>query len=256
MRAVVIEARRTPLRWVSVALAGLLVAFMIANRSDWAYTWQRASAAIDTPVFYVGPILAGAQTARAGALGRQHLWDMADSATRPSWRVGLSQLAVGALCALVPVVFGTLAAIVLMAGSGAPGFLDPGYPVVAALGLWWCVGIGQLAGGLGGPVWFAPIAAAMVCLFRFGIPHGNGYGSGGLDRVAAGAPSCLQIDWLAVGAVATETLVVGVVAVAPCPPRQGRATARRRGPSACDGGLRRRDRPRRGRGIRLPSANA
>lgn len=214
MRGVLIEARRTPLRWVSVLLAGVLVAFMLVNRADWSQVWQRASAAIDTPVFYVGPILAGAQAARVGAIARQGVGEVVDAGTRPSWAVALTQMVAGALWALVPVVFGVLTAGAVMVGSSAPGFVDLGYVLLAVLGLWWCVGVGQLLGSMGGPLWFSPIAAAMVCLFRFGIPYGNGYGSGGLDRVVAGAPSYLEINWIALGAVVLELLALGVLAVA------------------------------------------
>lgn len=213
MRVLAIELRRSPMRWLAV-IANLLVVYaLVVSFNDWGGIWQRSTAAVSTVGLWWLPLAAAAQAWRANVLAREHADRLAEAGTVSPVRVSLVQLTAGCVWAFVPLLLGWATTVVMNWQMRPPGFLSPGFMALGVLGAWCAIGVGQLLGAFGGPIWFAPLTGALVVLLRILLSGADGYGLHSLPIVVSGAPSYVSMRGIGLLAVSLQTGLVLLLAV-------------------------------------------
>lgn len=178
-RALLIELRRSAFTPVALALAAAQVALMLNDAANWRGVWPMASAQVSAQWWILAPVAAGlaaflrlrrvrlpgASTGDPGGLLRNR---------------SAAMLAAHAGLACLVVLVGCVFAVVVNVKAGAPtGFLWPSYVWVAVAFAVESVAVGHLLGSLGGPLWFAPVAAVMTTFLRASWGQSTGVGTPG-----------------------------------------------------------------------------
>lgn len=205
MRAVVTELRRGLVPRVAPVLALVLVVLMRADLSWWRGVWPASSAAVGSPLLFLGP-----------AMGALSAWEMSrrrDAFPQARARSTAAALAAHVLAGAGVLVIGLAYAWVVNAQAGAWGHPWVSYLLVAVCVVTGCVAAGFVLAAVSAPAWFAPVVTALACFLRLAWTQG---GTGALPRVFLGAPAYLELDPLAVvGAVGEAAVLVALALVTP-----------------------------------------
>ncbi|MFJ3306231.1 ABC transporter permease [Streptomyces sp. NPDC086549] len=210
MRILLMELRRSPLRWWFPVLVALDVAVLFGRSQWWIGVWPQASAAAQIPSFYLGPFLAAYAAWAAGRIQRLGFEDQHTAGTRPRWQVEGTQIAAVAVYGAAAYVVGAAVAAAVSYRDAGPGFLWPSYLLLGAALIVLCIAVGHLAGRWFPSAFAAPVISGLACFVV--VTMNGGPVQAGLF-VLSGAPAVevtpqsLAIRWaLALSAVAVAVL--------------------------------------------------
>ncbi|QAY71418.1 hypothetical protein [Xylanimonas protaetiae] len=214
MRTIVwTELRRSVLALGVLALAVAQVALMLNDVAAWRGVWPMASAAIGAPWMFLGPAAAGLSALDALQRSRQR-GAVLDGI---GWRSTTTAMLLARLVMVCVVILaGIVCAAVVNAAAQAPsGFFWPSYLVMALSFALGSVAFGVALGCLGGPVWFAPVAAALATFVRAIWFQGLGEGSPGaaFTRIFIEGRPWDELNVRGVVGAVLEALVVVVLAL-------------------------------------------
>lgn len=214
MRAIVwAELRRSALALGVLVLAVAQVALMLNDVAAWRGVWPMASAAVSAPWIFLGPAAAGLSALDAVQRSRQRGAVLAGI----GWRSTTTAMVLARVVMICIVILaGTACATVVNLVAEAPaGFIWPSYLVVALSFALWSAAVGMALGSLGGPVWFAPVVAALATFIRAIWFQGLGEGSpeAAFTRVFIEGRPWDALNVRGVAGAVLETLVVVVLAL-------------------------------------------
>lgn len=160
----VLETRRTPLRWAVFPLFAVML-LLLLPRTTWAWAWTTASSKPVMTTTFVGPMIAaGAAWAAASRTDRRGFRAWLDAAARPAWRADLAQLGAAIIVGLTAYALGLALAIFLASRKVGAGFLWPSYVLLGVSVIVACAAVGHLLGALIQSRNTAPPVAAALTL--------------------------------------------------------------------------------------------
>lgn len=205
MRVVVSELRRGLVPRLAPVLAVVLVVLMRTDVTWWRGVWPTASAAVGSPLLFLGP-----------ALGALSAWEMShrrDAFPEARVRSTAAALAAHVLAGLGMLFVGLAYATIVNLQAGAWGHPWGSYLLVAAAVVAGCVAVGFILAAVPAPVWFAPVITALACFLRLAWTQG---GTDALPRVFINAPAYLELNPLAVaGALGEASVLVALALTTP-----------------------------------------
>jgi hypothetical protein len=230
IRTLIIELRRSPMRWWLPVLIAVDLAVLLLRPLTWIGVWPQASAAAQLPTFYFGLALAPAAAWSAGRTARAEADELLLQMPRPAWQREAVHLVAVWLYGLLAYLVGILVAAGVSLGRAGPGFLWPSYLLLGLSMITLCAGIGHLAGRLFRSRFVAPLVAVPVVFLNVALRLGPDH----VFYVLSGAVQLGLSAWavatrLAV-AVAVAALAVTVIPLAER--NDARRTPRRYVPSA------------------------
>ncbi|WP_445529982.1 hypothetical protein [Streptomyces cyslabdanicus] len=210
MRILVMELRRSPLRWWFSVLVALDVAVLFGRAQWWIGVWPQASAAAQIPAFYLGPFLAAYAAWASGRIHRLGFEDQHTAGTRPRWQVEGVHIAAVAVYGGGAYVAGAVVAAAVSYRDAGPGFLWPSYLLLGAALIVLCIAVGHIAGHWFPSGFATPVVSGLACFVA--VTMTGGPLKAGLF-VLSGAPAVevtperLAMRWgLALSAVAVAVL--------------------------------------------------
>ncbi|MEV0484163.1 hypothetical protein AB0I69_26575 [Streptomyces sp. NPDC050508] len=210
MRILLMELRRSPLRWWFPVLVALDVAVLFGRSQWWIGVWPQASAAAQIPAFYLGPFLAAYAAWASGRIHRLGFEDQHTAGTRPRWQVEGTHIAAVAVYGGGAYIVGAAVAATVSYRDAGPGFLWPSYLLLGAALIVLCIAVGHIAGRWFPSAFATPVISGLAC---FVVVTMNGGPSKAGLFVLSGAPAVevtserLAIRWaLALAAVAVAVL--------------------------------------------------
>ncbi|MCS0602515.1 ABC transporter permease [Streptomyces sp. LP11] len=210
MRILVMELRRSPLRWWFPVLVALDMAVLFGRAQWWIGVWPQASAAAQVPAFYLGPFLAAYAAWASGRIHRLGFEDQHIAGTRPRWQVEGTHIAAVAVYGGAAYAVGAAVAAAVSYHDAGPGFLWPGYLLLGGALIVVCIALGHLAGRWFPSAFATPVISGLACFLV--VTMNGGPSKAGLF-VLSGAPDVevspgrLAVRWgLALSAVAVAVL--------------------------------------------------
>ncbi|MEW2128878.1 ABC transporter permease [Streptomyces sp. NPDC005435] len=163
MRILMMELRRSPLRWWFPVLVALDVAVLFGRARWWIGVWPQASAAAQIPAFYLGPFLAAYTAWAAGRIHRLGFEDQHTAGTRPRWQVEAAHIAAVAVYGGGAYVVGAVVAAAVSYQDAGPGFLWPSYLLLGAALIVLCIAVGDITGRWFPSAFAAPVVCGLAC---------------------------------------------------------------------------------------------
>ncbi|WP_416873726.1 hypothetical protein [Kitasatospora sp. SC0581] len=198
IRVLLMELRRSPLRWWLPALLLIDLAALFGRSRSWIGVWPETSVAAQVPSFYFGPALAAAAAWAAGREGRGGAMPATPTSTRPRFLPELLLLTATLVYGTAVYACGALVAAAVSWSEAGPGFLWPGYLVIGLTVMTGCAAAGQLVGKTIRSTFLAPSVAglgSLAVLAWVGSPHAFGLFvlSGSPQAQAAPAAVALRV---------------------------------------------------------------
>ncbi|MGW5098708.1 hypothetical protein ACWEQ1_34860 [Streptomyces nodosus] len=210
MRILMMELRRSPLRWWFPVLVALDVAVLFGRAQWWIGVWPQAGAAAQIPAFYLGPFLAAYAAWAAGRIHRLGFEDQHTAGTRSRWQIEGTQIAAAAVYGGGAYLVGAAVAAAVSYHDAGPGFLWPSYLLLGAALIVLCIAVGHIAGRWYPSGFATPVVSGLACFVI--LTTNGGPRKAGLF-VLSGAPAVevtpgdLALRWgLALSAVAVAAL--------------------------------------------------
>lgn len=91
-RALRVEIRRSPMRWVFPLLLALDLGMLFGRDTLWIGVWPQASVAAQNPAWFIAPVVAASAAWSAGRLSRARASEQLAVAPRPGWQREAVQL--------------------------------------------------------------------------------------------------------------------------------------------------------------------
>jgi hypothetical protein len=211
-RIVLIELRRSPLRWWLPFLLFVDIAMLFGRSTEWIGVWPQASAAAQVPVLYVAMLLSAGAAWAAGRIQRVGSAEVFEAAALPVWRREAALLTSTVIYGLVPIAVGAVVAAAVSFRRAGPGFLWPSYLVLAAILVVISAAVGHLLGRLISNRSVAPLLAPVVIFLLIGFRAFPW-----LELSVLSGPPQLKVEppALAVRAVLAATVVLVALLVNP-----------------------------------------
>lgn len=209
-----IELRRSTFTVGVAVLAVAQVLLMLNTVDSWQGVWPEASAAVGAPWLFLGAAASALSAFDALERSKRRQGNDADG---PVWRSEVSAMLVARVVQVVAVLIAGIAcAVVVNLNADAPsGSLWTSYLLVALSFAIESVALGLLFGSLGGPLWFAPLAAALVTFLRAAWFQGapSGAPEAAFTRIFLAGHPWLELNSYAVACALAEAAVVAAVAL-------------------------------------------
>jgi hypothetical protein len=235
MTSLIIELRRSPMRWWFPVLVAVDLAMLLLRSRTWIGVWPQASAAAQLPTFYFGMALAAGAAWSAGRVARAEAEELLLQMPRPAWQREGVNLAAVWLYGLAAYLVGVVVAAVLSFGSAGPGFLWLSYLILGLSMITLSAGIGHLAGRLFRSRFVAPLVAVPLVFLNTFLRQGQDHVfyvlSGPVQVGVSAAPLAARL------AVALTVAALAVTIIPLAERADARRTPRRYAPSAIAGGL-------------------
>ncbi|MER5520052.1 ABC transporter permease [Streptomyces sp. NPDC002763] len=210
MRVLLMELRRSPLRWWFPVLVALDVAVLFGRAQWWIGVWPQASAAAQVPAFYLGPFLAAYAAWASGRIHRLGFEDQHTAGTRPRWQVEGVHIAAVAVYGGGAYAVGAAVAAAVSYDDAGPGFLWPSYLLLGAALIVLCIAVGHIAGRWFPSAFATPVICGLACFVV--VTMNGGPMKAGLFVLSGGpavevTPERLAVRWgLALSAVVVAVL--------------------------------------------------
>ncbi|GAA1903937.1 hypothetical protein GCM10009716_12360 [Streptomyces sodiiphilus] len=160
MRALLLHARSTPLRWLLLPLVVLDLAVILTRDPYWHGLWGDTGAAGQLPVVFLGIFAAGAAAWAAGLRRPASTAELLSAMPRPAHRAELPRMAVVLGIVLLPYLIGQAVCFFVTARTWPAGLhLYLGYLLLGAAALLLACGWGWVIGRLMPNRW-GPLAGA------------------------------------------------------------------------------------------------
>lgn len=210
-----IELRRSVLAFGAIVLVIGQVALMRVNIAGWRASWPEGSAAVGAPWLFLGAAAAGLSAFDALRRQSSPRPGAADTSVWRSEPLAMLLARVGMVAAAI--VAGTGYVLIENLANGTP---DGGpwwsYLIVAMSFAIEAVAFGFLVGTFGGPLWFAPLAAALAIFLRAAWFQGAPMAApeAAFSRVFLSGHPWVHLDAVAVASSVVEALVAVTLALA------------------------------------------
>jgi hypothetical protein len=158
--ALLIELRRSPLRWWAPGIVALTLLLSFGFEASWQDVWSQASARAQYPVLFVAPVLAAAAAWSASRTRRRGFDAHLHTMYRPRWQAEMAHLCATLIYAAGCYLVGAVTVLVVAASAGPPGLPWPSYLVLGLIATTAVVTVGHLLGLLTPPL-ISPVLAAV-----------------------------------------------------------------------------------------------
>ncbi|MFD0557897.1 hypothetical protein FB566_3184 [Stackebrandtia endophytica] len=210
-RALLIEIRRSSLRWCVPVFTCFQLAMLFGKSEQWEYAWSETSAAITVATGISVPLIAAAAAWEGTRWHRSGDVSVFHHHTRFAGAGYVLQLLATLCLVTVPFVVTTVAAWISAAAVSGPGLLWPGYLLFALAVQWAAAGLGLAAGRIVASRLVVPAVAMTFMVPLILLPGGHPFA---LFSLFGGASMVLLPQAVAARVlIAVAALVLGLAAI-------------------------------------------